>query len=56
MLRSAVNVAMKTHLRFLLVLLAFGVEAFFASGCTNTAHGVSADYHKAEDKVESVGK
>lgn len=47
---------MKTHLRFLLLLLAFGVEAFFAAGCTNTAHGVSADYHKAEDKVESVGK
>lgn len=46
--------AMKTKTRWLALLVALGIEAFFASGCVNTAHGVQQDYHNAEDKAENA--
>jgi predicted small secreted protein len=46
---------MKTLIKALLVVL-FGVEALFATGCANTARGVSKDYHNAEDHVERAVK
>ena len=45
---------MKTVLRYLVISMALAMEAFFITGCANTAHGVSADYHNAEDKVENA--
>lgn len=45
---------MKTKTRWLALLVALGIEAFFASGCVNTAHGVQQDYHNAEDKAENA--
>jgi predicted small secreted protein len=47
---------MKTKHSYLLLLLAFGFQILLAAGCANTASGISKDYHKAEDKVESVTK
>jgi len=44
---------MKTKLTLLLVMLGLQI---LAAGCTNTAKGISKDYGKAEDKVESIGK
>jgi predicted small secreted protein len=54
--RRAVSGRMKTKLRYLVLLLALGLQYLVTSGCANTAKGVSQDYHRAEDKVENALK
>jgi len=47
---------MKTIHSRLLLILVLGIQVLVAAGCANTAKGVSQDYHRAEDKVESITK
>jgi predicted small secreted protein len=45
-----------SSIRTLLLLALLGIASLVATGCANTAHGISKDYHHAEDKVENAVK
>jgi hypothetical protein len=45
---------MNSTLRTFLLLVLLSLESMITFGCSSTAHGISKDYHRNEDKVENA--